>query len=182
MVSVILVQLMTIIAIPLLIIAAYTTIQPSIKIFALQRTVTNNQTLKNTTHTVDNMTANINNSSQFRRSDNVGSKIEPSDISNGNTSTAALSNPQMVIKLLSSMSSDDISKFPLKDIPKDELLIVLNGLSVQDLFKTLENIPAADLADIFNKLPQDKSQAILNRLPSDQSQEILDRLTGQLTK
>jgi hypothetical protein len=34
------------------------------------------------------------------------------DISNGNTSTAALSNPQMVIKLLSSMSSDDISKFP----------------------------------------------------------------------
>jgi hypothetical protein len=57
------------------------------------------------------------------------------DISNGNTSTAALSNPQMVIKLLSSMSSDDISKFPLKDIPSDELLIVLNSLSVQDLFK-----------------------------------------------
>jgi hypothetical protein len=57
------------------------------------------------------------------------------DISNGNTSTAALSNPQMVIKLLNSMSSDDISKFPLKDIPSDELLIVLNSLSVQDLFK-----------------------------------------------
>jgi hypothetical protein len=37
---------------------------------------------------------------------------------------------------------------------------VLNGLSVQHLFKTLENIPAADLAEIFNKLPQDKSQEI----------------------
>jgi Mg/Co/Ni transporter MgtE len=116
----------------------------------------------------------------IRRSDEVGSKLEPSDISNGNTSAAL--KPQMVIKLISSMSSDDISRFPLKDVPKDELLIVLNGLSIQDLFKALENIPAADLADIFNKLPQDKSQAILNRLPSGQSQEILDRLTGELTK
>jgi len=62
-------------------------------------------------------------------------KYVEKDISNGNTSTAALSNPQMVIKLLNSMSSDDISKFPLKDIPSDELLIVLNSLSVQDLFK-----------------------------------------------
>jgi hypothetical protein len=111
---------------------------------------------------------------------NPGSKIEPSDISNANTTT--LSNPQLVIKLLSSMAPDDISTFPLKNIPKDELLIVLNGLSVQDLFKTLDNIPAADLAGILNKLPQDKNQAILNRLPSDQSQEIQDRLTVESLK
>jgi hypothetical protein len=114
------------------------------------------------------------------RFSNPGSRLEPSDISNPNSTT--LSNPQLVIKLLSSMAPDGISTFPLKNIPKDELLIVLNGLSVQDLFKTLDNIPAADLADILNKLPQDKSQAILNRLPSDQSQEIQDRLTSESLK
>ena len=68
---------------------------------------------------------------------NPDSRLEPSEISNENTTT--LSNPQMVIKLLSSMTPDDISRFPLKDIPTDEVLIVLNDLSVQDLFKTLEN-------------------------------------------
>jgi hypothetical protein len=115
---------------------------------------------------------------------NPGSRLEPSDLANGNTTTltTTLSNPQMVIKLLSSMAPDDIQKFPLKDIPTDELLIVLNGLPIPDLFKTLENIPAADLVEIFDKFPQDKSQAILNRLPQDQSQEILNRITGELTK
>ena len=181
MAYVILLQITIIIAMAVIAIAVYAALEP-IKIFALQQTITNNQTLKNTTAMVDNMTDNVNNSVQFRRFDNGGSRLEPSDISNGNTSNAALSNPQMVINLLSSMSPDDVSKFPLKDIPADELLIVLNSLSVQDLFKTLDNIPAADLADIFNKLQQDKSQEILIRLPSDQSQEILDRLTGQLTK
>ena len=63
------------------------------------------------------------------------------------------------------MSSDDISTFSLKDIPTDELLIVLNGLSKQNLFTTLENIRADTLADILNKLSQDKAQGILNSLP-----------------
>ena len=121
---------------------------------------------------------------QFRRSDNIETRMDPSDLtpphlSEGNISTAP-SNPQMVINLLSSITPDDISRFPLKDIPTDEVLIVLNDLSVQDLFKILENIPGADLADIFSKLSQDKSQEILNRLPSYQSQEILDRLIGYL--
>ena len=182
MVSTIRTQVTTISAIVILIIVAYI-IQTPIKIFALQ-TAVDNQSQK-VARTAKNTTYGVSNTTQMRRSDDTGSKLEPSeleppDISNGSTSTVP-SNPQMVIKLLSSMAPDDISNFPLKNIPKDELLIVLNGLSVQDLFKTLDSIPAADLADILNKL-QDKSQAILNRLPSDQSQEIQDRLTSESLK
>jgi hypothetical protein len=179
MVAVTLTKITSVAAISILIIASYTIVQPLAKIFVLQpANAADNQTLKNATHIVDNVTDNIDNTTQFRRSDNVGSKIEPSELEPLHISNGSASNPRMLINLLSSMSPDDISKFPLKDIASDELLIVLNGLSVQDLFKTLENIPAADLTEIFNKLPQDKSQGILNRLLPDQSQEILDRLTA----
>jgi len=165
-----------------MLITACATIPPLTKIFALQPAAAIDNKARNTTHIVDNITDNIDNMTQLRRTDNVDSKIEPSQLEPSHISNGAASNPRMLINLLSSMSSDDISKFPFKEIPINELLIVLNGLSVQNLFKTLDNIPADDLSTTFNKLSQDKSQSILNRLPPDQSQEILDRLTGELTK
>jgi len=173
-------QVTTLSAIVILIIVAYI-IQTPIKIFALQTSAAVDNQSQKVARTDKNMTYGVSNTTQMRRSDDTGSKIEPSDLVHGSTSTVP-SNPQMVIKLLSSMTTDDISTFPLKEVPIDELLIIFNGLPVQDLFKTLDNIPANDLSIIFNKLPQDKSQAILSRLSSDQSQEILDRLTGEFTK
>ena len=58
MLSIILIKIMTMFAVPMLIIACTT--QPSIKIFALQMSATNNQTMKNTNPTVNNTTTNAN--------------------------------------------------------------------------------------------------------------------------
>jgi hypothetical protein len=179
MISIISMYLTIVIVIAILIIAVYT-IQPSIQPFALQGIITNNHIIKNSTNITDNTTANVNDTVQIRRSDDIDSKLNPSDMAP--FLLGGITNSQQIINLLSSMTSDDISKFPLKDIPADELVIVLEGLSVPNLFKTLDNIPADNLADIFNKIPQDKSQKILNKLPSDQSEEILNRLTSALYK
>ena len=77
--------------------AACTTIQPSIKLFILQSAPAHNQTLKKLNTHYANMTTNMVNTLQVKRSDNIGLKIpdsfEPTDGFKA-----------------SSMSSDKISK------------------------------------------------------------------------
>jgi MgtE intracellular N domain len=155
-----------------------TTMFPS-KVLALQTNTNQTLIIKNTTNTLGNRT-NISGDAEIRKPNAIGSKIEPSDLPHA--SKKDLTNTQIVQKELSTMSPDEIKTYPLKDVPSDELVIVLNGLSVQNLEKVLENIPAADLGQIFNKVPQDKREEILNKLPQDKRQETLDRLTGELFK
>jgi hypothetical protein len=153
------------------------------RVLGLQGSFANQPLTKKTINSTDNMTRNnLAPTTGLRKSNTIDSRIEPSDLFDQNTSNGHLTNPQLVEKELTNLSEDQIKEYPLRNVPIDELVIVLNNLSVQDLEKTLLNIPAEDLQEIFGKLSDDKLQSILNKVPIETRSDILNRITGQLFK
>jgi Mg/Co/Ni transporter MgtE len=142
-----------------------------------------NQTLKNADTRAQNITSkNLNSPNESRKLNYGLSKLSPQELGPIVLGLGSLTNPQIVEKVLTTLAPDEIKKYPLTSLPQDELVTVLENISIQTLEKTLDNIPTSDLMQIFSKLPQDKSQEILDRLPQEKSQEILDRLTSQSLK
>ena len=68
---------------------------------------------------------------ESRRSNIGETKLEPLDLSTEITSKKRLTNREIVEKELSALTPDQIKTYPLKDIPAEELIIILNNLSVR---------------------------------------------------
>jgi hypothetical protein len=158
------------------------TILPS-KTFTVQANPSNQTLIGNADNSSDNRTSNNQNASNEARKLNAAeSKLDPLQLDGDSASSEHLSNPQIVEKELTTLTPDEIKKYPLASVAQGELVIVLKNISVPTLEKTFENIPASDLIQIFDKIPQDKSQEIIDRLPQDKSQKVLDRMTSESLK
>jgi hypothetical protein len=84
-----------------------------------------------------------------------------------------------IVKELSSASSSKIANYPINDISSDDIVRVLNKLSVTDLYKVLSGINQNSFMNLLNEqLSPDQVNQILDRLPADKKQSIENRVTS----
>ena len=131
--------------------------------------INKNNTIIVTTNMTDPIDKVINNLS-LSQNDSDGIKMSTCDLS----CNMKNSNTQRYIDDLSNSSPDEISTFPINDLEPSIVVQVLNGLSVDNLYKVLHGLYQEDLKTLLTTtLVKSQADQILNKLSLDKRNEIL---------
>jgi hypothetical protein len=113
----------------------------------------------------------------FNRSNlNDANKMSSAGI--GTPLNGVSANIERYVDQLSKSNATEIASFPINDLPSEIAVIVLKGLSVQNLYKVLKNISIDDLSTLLQRLPQDQVNKILAKLSVNQKSDIQTRITS----
>jgi len=113
----------------------------------------------------------------FNQTNNTD-KMSTGELGPNQLGPTPLSNIQRIINELGNATSDEIATYPINDLSPEVLIKVLNGLSVNNLYKVLHNLPHDELKTLLvdNLTPQESKQ-ILNRLPQGEKADIQNKST-----
>ncbi len=134
---------------------------------------TSEQINKNTATDTTNVSGSVtksNDNMSPSQNDSDGIKMSTCDLSCNMTN----SNTQRYIDELSNSSPDEIYTYPINDLEPSIVVQVLNGLSVDNLYKVLHGLYQDDLKTLLTiTLTKSQADQVLNKLSLDKKNEIL---------